>query len=137
MDQISTSSQDYLEAILELSKEARKIRSIDLAQKLGVSRASVNRAVGVLKNAGFVLHEKYSEISLTEEGIKAALAVKERHNTLKRFLTEVLGVSERTAEDDACKMEHGISVETLERLQDFIKNCLDEYGEDNKKGNDQ
>lgn len=116
---LTASNQDYLEAILELSSE-NTIRSIDIAQKLGVSRASVNRAMGVLKELGYITQERYSYISLTEQGKQQAIAVKERHSALKLFLVEMLGVSEKTAEIDACKMEHSVSSETLEKLKDFI-----------------
>lgn len=121
MTKISASSQDYLEAILELAKDNGPIRSIDISEKLGVSRASVNRAIGVLKDAGFAVQQRYSNISLTPEGVNAALSVKDRHNTLKLFLTDILKVSSQTAEEDACKMEHSVSVETLEKLKEFMK----------------
>lgn len=117
---ISASSQDYLEALLELSEEEHSVRSIDVANRIGVSRASVNKAIGVLKENGFVEQEKYSEVTLTDEGIRAARAVLKRHATLKQFLTNVLGVSEDIAESDACRMEHVISIETLEKLQTFL-----------------
>ena len=116
----SASSQDYLEAILELSNERGQIRSIDLSSKLGVTRASVNRAIGVLKELGYVTQEKYSEILLTKEGRQAAEAVIIRHKTLKTFLIEVLGVTSEIAQVDACKMEHSISIETLEKLRSFM-----------------
>lgn len=117
----SASSQDYLEAVLELFDEHGQIRSIDLSEKLGVTRASVNRAIGVLKELGYVTQEKYSEILLTEEGRNAAISVKIRHTTLKKFLVDVLGVSDQTAEIDACKMEHSVSLETLEKLREFMR----------------
>ena len=118
---ISAASQDYLEVLLELSEEEHSVRSIDVAKRIGVSRASVNKAIGVLKESGFVEQEKYSEITLTGEGIRAAKAVLKRHSTLKQFLTEVLHVSEEIAENDACRMEHVISLETLEKLQIFLQ----------------
>jgi Mn-dependent DtxR family transcriptional regulator len=120
MPKLTASNQDYLEAILELSTE-NAIRSIDIAQKLGVSRASVNRAIGVLKESGLVTQERYSDISLTEKGKIAAVAVNEKHHTLKSFLTDVLSVCEKTAEIDACKMEHCVSPETLEKLKEYLK----------------
>lgn len=116
----SASSQDYLEAIFELSNEHGQIRSIDLSEKMFVTRASVNRAIGVLKELGYVTQQKYSEILLTEEGKRAAISVIIRHKTLKTFLTEVLGVCDETAEIDACKMEHSVSLETLEKLRSFM-----------------
>ena len=116
----SASSQDYLEAILELSNEHGQIRSIDLSEKLSVTRASVNRAIGVLKELGYITQEKYSEILLTEEGKRAATSVIIRHTTLKTFLMDILGVTEETAETDACRMEHSVSLETLEKLRSFM-----------------
>ena len=120
MGKLSASSQDYLEAILELSLQDDKVRSVDIAQKLNVSRASVNKAIGVLKQAGYIMQERYSDIYLTESGRQAALDVKERHSALKSFLVNSLGVSELTAEKDACKMEHSVSAETLEKLKSFM-----------------
>lgn len=123
-DKISASSQDYLEAILELSKENDRIRSVDIAEKLNVSRASVNRAIGILKQAGFIVQERYSQILLTDLGKDEAQKVKDRHVVLKTFLNKVLNVSEKTAEEDACKMEHSMSRETLEKLKRFIEETL-------------
>lgn len=118
---LSASSQDYLEALLVLSQGKDSVRSVDVANRLGVSRASVNKAIGVLKELGFVTQERYGEVELTEEGRKAAVAVQKRHSTLKFFLKEVLGVGEENAENDACRMEHVISIETLEKLQIFLR----------------
>jgi len=120
MAKISASGQDYLEALLELSGGIHPVRSVDLANRIGVSRASVNKAIGVLKNSGFVLQERYSDIILTEEGSSAAKAVRKRHTVLKTFLQSALQVSAKNAEEDACKMEHVISLETLEKLQNFL-----------------
>lgn len=125
---ISASGQDYLEAILELYLDKGQIRSVDISEKLGVTRPSVNRAVNLLKNNGLIVHEKYSDIYLTEQGMRLAKAVKSRHTVLKKFLNEVLTVDETTADEDACKMEHNISLETLEKLQIFV----DEYLKGNK-----
>lgn len=121
MASISASSQDYLEAILELSQNAHEVRSVDIAAKLKVSRASVNRAIGVLKDAGYVSQERYSNIFLTVAGEMAAREVIKRHFALKNFLIDVLQVCETTAEEDACKMEHHISLETLKKLEYFME----------------
>ena len=120
MGKLSASSQDYLEAILELSLQDDKVRSVDIAQKLNVSRASVNKAIGVLKQAGYIMQERYSDIYLTESGRQAALDVKERHIALKSFLVNSLGVSELTAEKDACKMEHIISDESFHAIKEHV-----------------
>ena len=117
---ITSSSQDYLETLLHLSENDASVRSVDVANALQVSRASVNKAMGVLKERGLILQEKYGTVSLTEEGKKAANAVIKRHNTLKNFLTDILCVGAEAAEHDACRMEHVISLETLEKLEQFM-----------------
>jgi Mn-dependent DtxR family transcriptional regulator len=124
MNKLSPSNQDYLEAILRLAKDKNEIRSVDIAQIMSVSRASVNKAIGVLKSLGYVKQERYCPIILTEKGIRAALAVRERHDTLKYFLTNVLNVSYVSAEEDACKMEHSISAETFEKLKLFLNKTI-------------
>ncbi len=118
---VTSSSQDYLEAILMLSDKDGNVRSIDVANAEHVSRASVNKAIGVLKEKGFVTQQKYGAVSLTPEGRKVADSVNKRHNTLKSFLIDVLKVSSKTAEEDACRMEHVISLETLNNLEEFLQ----------------
>lgn len=113
-------SENYLEAILQLEDEDHLVRSIDIATQLGVSRPSVNKAMGVLKKAGMVEQQPYGRISLTPEGRKKASEVLARHNTLKKFLTAVLGVDELVADNDACKMEHVVSPQTMSKLTDYI-----------------
>ena len=122
MSHISASSQDYLETILALTQEqGAGIRSIDIAERMGVSRASVNRAIGVLKQAGYIEQERYSLLRLTAAGWAMAQDVEEKHLLLRRFLTDVLHVDAQTAEEDACKMEHSISVQTMEKLKCFMR----------------
>jgi Mn-dependent transcriptional regulator len=123
-ESVSASKQDYLETILDFSATDGQVRSIDIARTLGVSRASVNKSLGVLKESGLVEHEHYGDVKLTEKGLKVARQVRARHNTLKCFLTEVLGVEPETAEIDACRMEHAISRETATKLEEFMKNIL-------------
>ncbi len=123
-DSISASKQDYLETILDFSAESGQARSIDIARTLGVSRASVNKSLGALKESGLVEHEHYGDIRLTETGLRMARAVRARHNALKLFLVSVLGVSPETAERDACRMEHAVSRETAEKLEEYLKKIL-------------
>lgn len=121
MPKISASGQDYLEAILALSGEDGSVRSVDVATALKVSRASVNKAMGVLKSGGYLEQEKYGNIRLTPKGIAAAHAVQKRHDLLTEFLVQVLEVPAAVAMEDACRMEHSISPETLEKLEAFLK----------------
>lgn len=132
MTKLSASSQDYLEAVLQLSRENEQIRSVDIATRLGVTRASVNRAMKVLKEAGYVDQERYSDIILTEAGRLAGQEIHDRHVALNFFLHEVLGVSPATAEDDACKMEHSLSEESLVKLRLF----LDRYRQRHNMGSE-
>ena len=123
-DSLSASKQDYLETILDFTAESGQVRSIDIARTLGVSRASVNKSLGVLKESGLIEHEHYGDVKLTEKGLKAARQVRARHNTLKLFLMDVLGVDEETAENDACRMEHAISRETATKLEEYLKKII-------------
>lgn len=113
--------ENYLEAILRLEDENQHVRSIDVASALGVSRPSVNKALGVLKKAGMVEQQPYGRINLTELGRQTAKEVFHRHVTLRTFLTKVLGVDADTADDDACKMEHVISEQTMQRLIVYLE----------------
>ncbi|MCL2548788.1 MAG: metal-dependent transcriptional regulator [Symbiobacteriaceae bacterium] len=124
MARLTASSQDYLEAILKLSEESPQIRSIDVAERLGVSRASVSRALRPLKDAGLIEQKRYSLISITDAGRKAGQEVEERHVALRHFLSDVLGVNPGVAEVDACSMEHSLSLESLTKLQGFLQNHL-------------
>lgn len=113
--------ENYLEAILKLEDENQHVRSIDVASELGVSRPSVNKALGVLKKIGMVEQQPYGSISLTTLGREKAKAVMARHITLKGFLINVLGVDPETADNDACKMEHVVSEQTMDRLTSFCE----------------
>ena len=116
---IGESSEDYLEKILELEKNG-KVRSVDIARALNVSKPSVNKAMNVLKDMHYIIQEDYGDIQLTEEGRYLAQSVYERHVTLTRFFHEYLKVDAEIAETDACHVEHVISKETF----DAIKNLL-------------
>lgn len=120
-DNVTTSSEDYLEAILMLSEKGGDVRSVDVAKSKQVSRASVNKALGVLREKGLIRQQRYGTVSLTDEGIKVADSVMQRHLMLKSFLTNILGVKPETAENDACRMEHAISAETMDKLERFMR----------------
>ncbi|HNY18346.1 MAG TPA: metal-dependent transcriptional regulator [Treponemataceae bacterium] len=131
-DSLSASKQDYLETILDFTAESGQVRSIDIARTLGVSRASVNKSLGVLKESGLIEHEHYGDVKLTEKGLKAARQVRSRHNNLKIFLADVLGVSPETAEQDACRMEHAICRETATKLEEYLKKILTQTDQPDK-----
>ena len=116
------SGEDYLETILLLTKNNSYVRSIDVATEMGYSKASVSRAVGILKSEGLIIIENDGQIKLTETGLKKASSVYDRHTLLKTFFIECLNVWEKVAEQDACKIEHVISDETCIKLKDFLKN---------------
>ena len=111
------SIEDYLEKILMLKKERQIVRAIDIATFMNFSKPSVSVALKKLKNYGYVLvNDETGDISLTEEGKKIAEATFERHEILSKTFME-LGVSEKTAYEDACQIEHVISDETFEMLK--------------------
>ena len=118
---LTPSTQDYLKALRDLSKNGEAVRSADVAAAVGVSRASVSRAMGVLKNAGYIDKEKYGAIFLTKKGKETADAVKKNNRLIEAFLTDVLGVGWRSARRDACRMEHAISAETAGKLQKYLR----------------
>ena len=114
------SGEDYLETILVLQQEKGIVHSIDVAQHLGYSKPSVSRAVSVLKAEGYLTMAKDGRLELTPSGVDVARNIYERHRFLTRLLTH-LGVSEKTAEEDACKIEHNVSDETFECLKEYAK----------------
>ncbi len=113
---IGESSEDYLETILELEKNG-KVRSVDIAREMNVSKPSVNKAMNVLKDMHYITQEDYGDIHLTDEGRYLAQSVYERHVTLTAFFNEFLGVEAGIAEDDACHVEHVISKETFDAIK--------------------
>ena len=122
--ELSSSIEDYLEAIAGLEKTRRVARVKDIAELLNVQMPSVTGALKILKGKGLVNHEKNSYITLTEKGMKVADAVRLKHKSLVRFLSEMLLLPRAEAQDEACKMEHAMSIETVDRLQrmmDYFK----------------
>lgn len=113
---IHESAEDYLEAILRLREQKGFVRSVDIAALLGVTKPSVSFAMKKLRENGYITMAEDNLITLTETGAEIALRVYNRHKTLVTFLTSI-GVSEETAREDACKIEHDISEETFEALR--------------------
>lgn len=117
---MTQSLEDYLETVSFLSDDG-DVRVTDIAVRMGVSKPSVLTALKTLEERGFIQHERYSSVSLTKEGNVKALEIRERHTFLTSFLNKVVGVSEETAEKDACRMEHVLSKETLQKIQAMVR----------------
>ena len=112
--------EDYVEAVLFCANAQGLARVSDIRDLLGVKTPSVTGAMKLLAENGYVVHEPYGGIKLTAKGRRAAEDVKKRHAILSRFLTQVLGVTPKPADMDACKMEHAVSKETLEKLHAYL-----------------
>ncbi len=117
--QIQESGQMYLESILVLSKKLDHVRSIDICEYMNYSKPSVSRAVGLLKNGGFITVDGKGYIYLTDEGYELASKIYERHTIITRVLTAI-GVSEDTAAEDACKLEHVLSDESFDAIKKLM-----------------
>lgn len=118
---LGESLEDYLEALLILNEEHGKIRCVDVAKKMKVSKPSVNKAMNVLKEKGYVLQESYGDIHFTPEGKELAERVYQRHTTISKFLINILGVEPATADEEACHIEHVISEDTFQRISNYKK----------------
>ena len=110
------SAEMYLETIYVLSRQNSTVRSVDVAEYMGYSKPSVSRAVGLLKQGGYLVSDSESFLSLTEEGLQVAQRMFERHTVLSNMLI-ALGVSKETAMEDACKIEHVLSEESFEAIK--------------------
>lgn len=118
---LQESGEMYLETILILSQKRKFVRAIDVGEEMGFSRPSVSRAVHLLADGGFLTIDQLGGLALTETGREIAEKIYERHTVLSRWLVS-LGVSEATAVDDACKMEHDISDESFAAIKRHIAN---------------
>ncbi len=116
---LQESGEMYLETILRLSFDHEKVHAIDISEYMGFSKPSVSRAISILKEGGFIVLDGNKAISLTKEGYEVAEKIYERHVTLTQLFMD-MGVSEETASDDACKMEHIISDETFDAMKKHI-----------------
>lgn len=117
---LSPSREEYLKAIYKLSEMTQLVRSIDIAEYLGVSRPSVHNAVTRLQEEGLVIKPLGGAIQLTEEGCKKGKIITAKFRILRYFLNSCCNVSEPTASADACKMEHIISDESIFALKKYL-----------------
>lgn len=118
--QIRESAEDYLEAILVLSRKGGGVRSVDIASMLGVSKPSVSHAMKLLREDRYIAMDRYGTVTLLEKGMEIAERIYERHTVLTKML-EGLGVSEEVAKADACKLEHDVSNESFEKIKEHLK----------------
>ena len=117
---IHESAENYLETILMLSKKQSYVRSIDIANELNFSKPSVSVAMKNLRSSGHILVDDAGHIPLTEDGLKIAESILERHSVLSKMLIR-LGVSEEIASEDACRIEHVISKESFDAIKAHIE----------------
>ena len=115
------SGENYLETILILQQRNGNVRSIDIATEMNFSKPSVSRAMSILKNNGYIIMQPDGRIILTENGLKKAASVLDRHKTLTVFLSEILNVPADIAEKDACRIEHIISPVTFAGIKKMVK----------------
>lgn len=118
--QIHESSEDYLESILMLKERKGFVRSIDIANELDYTKASVSIAMKKLRESGYISMDADGSITLNESGLEIASRIYGRHKTITRFFV-LLGVDPTVAAEDACKVEHDLSDETFARLKEFVE----------------
>ncbi len=120
-EKLSPNMEDYLETIYLLELERGNVRVKDIAERMEITMPSVSSALKNLEKQGFVSHDRYELVVLTPQGARVAEEVYRRHEVIRDFLSQVLGLDAEIAERDACGMEHIISPETLESLSRFLE----------------
>lgn len=121
MDKLSASLEDYLEVIYNSIKYKEAVRAVDIARELNVSRASVTEALNKLAHKGLINYGRYQTITITDMGLKVAQDVVNRHSSLSFFFENILGANRHEAEENACRIEHIISAELLDRIESYVK----------------
>ena len=123
---LTMAGEDYIESIYRLMEEGQGsaelgVRSVDVAEDLGVSKASVSKALSYLKESGMVEQARYGRVTLTDAGTAYARDVWRRHRALRQFLMVELGIEPDTADDEACLMEHNLSADTMDKLYRYLE----------------
>ncbi len=124
--ELTPAMEDYLEAIYCIGQGKRVVRVKNIASRIGVKMPTVTSMLKSLNQKGFVDYEKHEYLELTPEGEKVGREINQRHQVLLSFLIDILGIDPEVADGEACRIEHGIGAETMERLVrfiDFIENC--------------
>lgn len=122
---VSGNREDYLINILRLTEGKKSTKTTELSTYMGISPASVTEMLKILSNEGFVEYAKYRGFSLTEKGTNYARQIRKKHNVMERFLIDILNIDEQTAHEEACKMEHAISAESIVKLCHMVGNTID------------
>ena len=120
---LSSGLEDYLEAIYIAHVNNKPLKGAELARQLKVSRASVSEALSKLVSKNLIKYTSYENISITPKGISQATKVYEKHHILEEFFENVLGVNKTEASENACKIEHIISENVINRITEFTKYC--------------
>jgi DtxR family Mn-dependent transcriptional regulator len=118
---ITPTMEDYLEAIFNLAKEKRVVRVRDIAKRLSVKMPSVTNMLKTLSEKGLIDYEKYEYLELTEKGSAVGQEIDRRHGIFRSFLTDILKIDYDQADEDACRMEHVVSPDTIEAFVDFME----------------
>lgn len=113
--------EDYLEAIFDIDQDKKVVRVKDIAKRMDVKMPTVSSMLKTLNDRGLVHYEKYEYIELTKSGERVGKEMRRRHEVLNKFLTEILKIDARSADEEACKMEHALSSTTLDSLVDFME----------------
>jgi Mn-dependent DtxR family transcriptional regulator len=121
MESLSPTKEMYIKTVYELVKGGRGARVSDIAVKMGVAKPSVCTAIRELEEKRLVEKKRYRTVSLTRDGKRLAFSIQRRYTIIKRFLTETVGVTDSTAESDACLLEHIISAESLQAFDRHLK----------------
>lgn len=120
---LSSGLEDYLEAIYVAHINNKPLKGAELARQMDISRASVSEALSKLVTKKLIKYSSYQTISITNDGIKEAIRIYNKHNTLKEFFKTILGVETKEAEENACKIEHIISQNVLQKINSFTQYC--------------
>lgn len=122
MTQLSYTLENYLEAIYELSRNNKTgARISDIAKRMHVSKASTNSAMNSLSEKGLIINEKYGKIFLTDKGYELSKSTSIKHQIIKEFFCDILGINMITANDDACKIEHVISGDSVAAMKKYMQ----------------
>ena len=120
MSNLTFAMEDYLEAIYELSRDGKDTRVSDIAERLGVTKASTNSAMSTLSEKGLITTKRYKEVYLTPAGLKLAKFTLNKHQVIQKFFTEVLKIDTTIADKDACAIEHVLSSDSIYAMQQFL-----------------